>query len=95
MAHHEKSQTFYGFEHHVALGNQDFLLLCVAMSTLAVIVLLQQFLEPKDVKAPTEKFYGQLVPNIFSRLRFNSSAPTVIYAGYKKVSAEFLYQIVC
>ncbi|MCJ1243265.1 hypothetical protein MMC30_000462 [Trapelia coarctata] len=54
------------------------------MATLATILLVQYFSEAGDTKAPTVKFYGRLVPNIFSRLRFNSSAPTVIYAGYEK-----------
>lgn len=61
------------------------LLLCIAMVTLAVIVLLQSLQETDDAKVPTVKFYDRLVPSIFSRLKFNSSASTVIYEGYKKV----------
>lgn len=65
--------------------NEDYLLLLTAMCTLAVLVLLQKVSERENSEVPTVKFYGRLIPNIFSRLRYNSNARTVIYEGYEKV----------
>lgn len=80
------SQILQRREPYVWALSEDSLFLCIVMSTLAVIVLLQNLSEQEKVKAPTVRFYGRLIPDIFSRLRFNSSAPTVIFQGYEKVA---------
>jgi hypothetical protein len=41
--------------------------------------------ERNSVDVPTVKFINPFLPDILSRLLFNSKAPTVIYRGYQKV----------
>nr|Q9C449.1 RecName: Full=Cytochrome P450 monooxygenase paxP; AltName: Full=Paxilline synthesis protein P [Penicillium paxilli]AAK11528.1 PaxP [Penicillium paxilli] len=56
---------------------------------LGVFAVLVYFLLPKptyktNVKVPTVKYMGPWMPEILSRIFFNSHAPTVIYKGYEK-----------
>ncbi|OCK81414.1 cytochrome P450 [Lepidopterella palustris CBS 459.81] len=78
------SYAFYILDRYVLPLAQDSLPLCIAIATIAVVLLVSVFSKSERDKVPTVGFYGRLVPDFFSRLRFNSSAPTVIYAGYKK-----------
>ena len=61
------------------------LLVYIIVVMLTVAFLVRKWSVSDNLKAPTVAFYGQLLPSVFSRLRFNSSAPTVISAGYRKV----------
>ena len=44
-----------------------------------------------NVKVPTIKFFGSWLPKFISRLFFNAHAPFVIYDGYSKVGAGFIF----
>ena len=61
-----------------------------------IFVLFVYLLLPKptyktNVKVPTVKFVSPWLPEIISRLLFNSKAPAVIYDGYSKVIYRILY----
>lgn len=64
---------------------------------LAISILFFYLLLPKPsyktkVKVPTIKFVSPWLPEILSRLLFNSYAPSVIYDGYAKVRLEPVLQ---
>lgn len=80
--------TFDILGYHLVLFNRP-LYMTLAIFALSLLVSVSfkiVYGEKISAKAPpVVTFYTRLVPHFFSRLKFNSSAPTVIYAGYEQV----------
>ncbi|KAJ5351660.1 cytochrome P450 [Penicillium brevicompactum] len=70
------------------LYEESGILLKIAVFVLFIYALLPKPTYKTNVKVPTIKFVSPWLPEIFSRLLFNSYAPSVIYGGYAKYKAS-------